>query len=213
MRHIGLFAAGMTIFLFLAYAFSSSAQNKTGINYEIRAGIGGFPLSAMSYYEDGSFDVYDDNFCSSPWSLNSIYDSNHGRVYSTGTITAEFAMVFSKRFTLSFNLGINHFWTRSYTNLSQKHYRYSRSNAFYILPEARLSYLNHPRLKLYYSFGLGFGFYNNFKEMKKEDNAPVSIELQTVPIGIAIGGKTYGFAELGLGTMFFGGRVGIGYRF
>ncbi len=37
--------------------------------------------------------------------------------------------------------------------------------------------------------------------------------LQTSPRGIMVGKKVFGFAELGVGTMYIGAMAGVGVRF
>ena len=36
---------------------------------------------------------------------------------------------------------------------------------------------------------------------------------QIIPVGICVGRKVFGFAEVGYGTMYVGGMIGVGYSF
>lgn len=71
----------------------------------------------------------------------------------------------------------------------------------------RFNYLNKPKVKLYGSLEAGailsFG----------GGSFDVTPNFQVNPIGVEWGKRFFGMAELGVGMTYFGGRLGVGYRF
>lgn len=70
----------------------------------------------------------------------------------------------------------------------------------------RYNYLNRPSVKLYGSLEAGglLSFGNDIQ---------LTYNFQVNPIGVEYGNKFFGMAELGVGMNYFGGRIGLGYRF
>lgn len=75
-----------------------------------------------------------------------------------------------------------------------------------ITVEGRFNYLNRPKFKLYGSLEAGamLSFSNDFQ---------VIPDVQLNPIGLEFGRRFFGSLEAGIGMNYFGGRVGVGYRF
>ena len=76
-----------------------------------------------------------------------------------------------------------------------------------VMPQARFSWVRKEIVKLYSSVGVGV----RAGEFDGRDDALIAAQL--VPIGINVGGRVFGFAELGFGTLYVGGMFGVGYRF
>ncbi len=70
----------------------------------------------------------------------------------------------------------------------------------------RLNYLNHETVKLYGSLEAG-------AMLAIGDSVSLGFDAQVNPIGVEFGRRFFGMAELGIGMNYFGGRIGIGYRF
>lgn len=68
------------------------------------------------------------------------------------------------------------------------------------------NWLTKKNLRMY--SGIGYGTVNN-----RIDNGHIYHGFQITPVGISFGNKVFGFAELGMGWMFFPARAGIGVRF
>lgn len=99
--------------------------------------------------------------------------------------------------------------TDSETGVETKKYAgTSRFHVYTVMPSARFKYMNHPKCTLYGSAQAGLALYliNGGKPQ------PI-FSFQINPIGVTFGSKLYGYAELGIGTQWFGGHLGIGYRF
>lgn len=78
-----------------------------------------------------------------------------------------------------------------------------KSSFFLVLPTAQYHYLNREKLQLYGNIGVGLVSYT-IKEEKNIgpesfDNNYISLAFQVNPIGLRIGQKFGGFAELGFG--------------
>ena len=76
-----------------------------------------------------------------------------------------------------------------------------------VLPQARFNWIKKEVVKVYSSVGAGV------RAGSFDERADILIAGQLVPIGINVGNKVFGFAELGIGTVYIGGMFGIGYRF
>ncbi len=91
---------------------------------------------------------------------------------------------------------------------------------YYITPmvTARFSWLNRPIVRLYSSAGVGlitdsYTWTDNTGKKHKFEYGGCGFGWQVTAIGIHIGKKLYGYAEVGLGTNYAFGCAGIGYRF
>ena len=76
-----------------------------------------------------------------------------------------------------------------------------------LLPQAQFNWLNTKNVRLYSSAGLGLAFGGYDKEFQLYPAAQLS------PLGITAGQKVFFFAEQSFGTAYFGGKLGVGYRF
>jgi len=137
-----------------------------------------------------------------------IYQNYRDAVKTTGNISAEFGWVIKRKFSIDVVLGFCPFWTAYYDALTNKKAYNSFGLTTYVVPEARMSWVNKPSFRLLSSIGLGVGL-NIGKEYK---TAAIPI-IQMDVIGIEFGRDFYGTAKLGIGTEFTGMKLGLGYRF
>ena len=84
------------------------------------------------------------------------------------------------------------------------------------VPTVRFSYLNRRNVRLYSSVGIGYGL---CLERTKDSNGALTqsyksafVPVQFTPIGVSVGRRLYGFAELTVGSM-ANLSAGIGFRF
>ena len=70
----------------------------------------------------------------------------------------------------------------------------------------RCTYMDRPAVKLYGSLEAGAMF-------AVGGDFTVVPDIQLNPIGVEFGRRFFGMAEMGVGMNYFGGRLGIGYRF
>ncbi len=97
-----------------------------------------------------------------------------------------------------------------YDNLSGD--RVIKETLNYITPmfQVRAAWLNRPYVRMYTSWALGMTMIPKTRYAARTEILPA---FQFNPIGISAGKKLFGFAEIGIGTNYFGGTCGIGYRF
>ena len=76
-----------------------------------------------------------------------------------------------------------------------------------VLPQAKFTWVNREMVRLYSSLGLGVtaGEFDGVSDCY--------LAGQAVLLGISVGRRLVGFAELGSGSMYMGGMIGVGYRF
>ena len=70
----------------------------------------------------------------------------------------------------------------------------------------RCNYLNRPSVKLYGSLEAGV-------LLSVGGGLDLTFDAQLNPIGVEFGRRFFGMVEAGVGMNYFGGRVGMGYRF
>lgn len=173
-------------------------------------GISGTPMVAGNYftrnldrtsYQDG------DNYYVSTSNYNGI-------VRSTGTFLAGIDIKFNRVIAVSVDLGLNAMWLDPSTALSDV----GTGVALYLIPKAKLYYMDRSVVRMYGYVGAGIGKYINYPGLQSGVgvdyyDGSVKLEGQFVPFGIEFGKKFFGFAELGFGTIFLGAQLGFGYRF
>ena len=189
-------------------------SNRLPYRYEVNIGWAGYPgSSALSdCFSDLFYDRYV-NSTSPSGSMGDIYADYAGPLYSTGNIAAEFNIQFRKWFALGLQAGAEGRWSPVYSSdTGEKIGKYS-GMLFYFIPYARFTYLNHRVVKLYSAVGVGVGAGYMRNGGTGYIKAASSVVGQVIPIGIMLGTRVYGLFETGIGSMYCGCRVGIGYRF
>lgn len=198
----------LVILTLLACSLTAEAGNSKGndmpYRYEIRLGWGGYPVADDNSFvgvNNHGFYSYNDN------SIGDIFSEYDGTTYMTGNIVGEMNFHFKKWFTLSVGVAANGIWKDVYS--SQTGIRMRRENGWTatLIPQARFNWVRKHYVKVYSSIGAGVraGQFDGGKD--------ILIATQVVPVGVNIGGKLFGFAEVGLGTLYIGGMFGVGYRF
>ena len=185
----------------------SKWRQKNQSPYSLRMGWGGAPEVIGQRFQDGDFsfgyvDYMPDN------RISTMYADYMGDVYSTGLISGELILNLGRVFNLSTIFGLTPMWAKAYNGQTGIGTGNEFGVAFTLVPQLKLMYCNSPTVRVYSSGGIGVGFYPGFREADS-----VMPELEIVPLGIEIGRRWYGFGEIGIGTLFMGGQVGVGYRF
>ena len=138
--------------------------------------------------------------------LNYLYRTVNGGEYMTGLISGEFNIHFSRRFTLSIEAGVNGIWGKHYNRLDGSIADKMNGATVTILPQAQLNWLNKKNVRFYSSVGLGLtagGYHDQFAAYPA---------FQLTPLGFTVGHRLFFFAEESIGTAYFGGKFGFGYR-
>ena len=178
--------------------------------YEVRIGWSGYPiLEAANFPNYGNLPFMDYDMI--PYykytSLESLYGTYQGREYMTGLISGEISIHFRKWFTLAVEAGINGMWGRVYDKYDGSFVRHTRGISLTVMPHARFYWANTKNVRFYSGIGIGLGLgqYDKYFE--------VYPAFQLSPIGFTVGRKIFAFGETSLGTAYFGGKFGVGYRF
>lgn len=169
--------------------------------YEARLGWSGYPTSDELNFAGDHGPSY------STHPIKDLFADYGGPTYMTGNIMAEMDFHFRKWFTLAVGVAANGIWMDKYDAMTDELKGRESGFTLTVLPQARFTWMNKDFIRLYSSVGAGItgGSFDGRSE--------AVIAAQAVPIGISIGGKLFGFAEVGIGTVYIGGMFGIGYRF
>ena len=187
--------------------FVAGAQDKDGkdvpYRYEVRLGWSGYPTA-----DDNNFvGVNNHGFYSYDSSISDIFSDYDGPTYMTGNITGEMNFHFKKWFTLSVGVAANMIWKNNYSSQTDEYIRTDRGYTFTLMPQARFNWVRKDIVRLYSSVGAGV------RGGRFDERGDLLLAAQLVPVGINVGDRLFGFAELGVGTLYLGGMFGIGYRF
>lgn len=77
-----------------------------------------------------------------------------------------------------------------------------------IMPNVTMNYLTRENVTLYGKLEAGIGVINF-----ECSDPSLFFAAQASPIGVTFGHSVYGFAELSVGTLYQGGKIGFGFRF
>ena len=197
--------AVLTIMLFCAVAAFAGERGKDDMpfRYEVRLGWAGYPTA-----DDNDFvGVNNHGFYTYDTSISDIFSDYDGPTYMTGNIVGEMNFHFRKWFTLSVGVAANGIWKDVYSSQTDEKLRREKGFTATVMPQARFNWVRKDIVKLYSSVGVGV------RAGKFDGRDDALLAAQLVPIGINVGGRVFGFAELGIGTVYIGGMFGIGYRF
>ena len=178
--------------------------------YEVRLGWSGYPILEAANFPNGGgspFMKYDVDPYYNYASLNNMYGTYQGPEYMTGLISGEFSIHFKRWFTLAIEAGFNGMWGRVYDKYDGSLASHTSGVSFTVIPHARFYWSNTKNVRFYSGFGLGLGLgqYDKYFEIYPA--------IQFSPIGFTVGRKIFAFGETSLGSAYFGGKFGVGYRF
>lgn len=188
--------------LALLLATGASAQDGMGYRHEVRLGIGGFPSVE-------SFGLGESLWCShfhEP-DLQALYHDGSGRLWSTGTFAAEYDWLLSKRWSLGTILSANGLAQACYDGLSGEKTGVNYGVSASVMAQSKYYYCARPLVRVYSSIAIGahcIGF---------AGDADFFLCCQFNPVGVSVGRKWAGFAQFGLGNLYFGGMIGVSRRF
>lgn len=203
-RFIYIFTAALE--LTLAAASDAQAQEKgtaaSPYKYEFRLGICGYPT--LDYENFTHF--YDDIYISyAP--IKELFSDYDGPTYMTGNIMAALDIQYRKRVTLSFGLATNGVWNDKYDAMTDQKIRHVSGVVVTALSQIKYNWVAREVVRVYSAVGLGI------TGGQFDDISDAYVAGQAVLLGVSVGRRFVGFAELGSGSMYMGGMVGVGYRF
>ena len=196
-RYMIIIVAVMTFLL----SGTAQAQETDMPKYEFRLGWSGYPTMA---YEN--FTVLP-RYTNTDTPIKDMFSDYDGNTYMTGNIMAALDIRMKKWFTFSIGVAANGVWKDVHDVVSGNKVGRVNGCIFTVMPQAKFTWVNREMLRMYSSLGLGFtsGEFDG-----TSDTYPAG---QAVLLGISVGRRLVGFAELGTGTMYMGGMIGVGYRF
>lgn len=168
-----------------------------------RIGVGGYPwVPSLLVNGIGCEPVW--NY---PATLGALFVQYEEGTYTTGNISAEYAWDFRNRFSVSVSASTDIIWTVLRDPVTSKKTDTVAGALVSLMSKARYSWVSRNVVKMYSSVSIGViaGY------AEREVVALPGIQL--TPVGIEVGRTLFGFAEVGIGTSYAGGMVGVGYRF
>ena len=184
---------------------ASQNQDEIPYRHEWRFGVAGFPIMEMLMYSDWGYDAMIDP-AFTYIDTDRLYRDYEGTRRMIGLLSAEYSINYRKRFTFAAGAYLSTAWNNVYG------YDGTRKGAdmgfgLTIMPTARFKYVSREAFNMYGSVGLGLiaGYFDK--------EAYVYPTFQLVPVGFTFGRKVYGFGEFGLGSLYIGFNIGVGYRF
>lgn len=188
-----------------------------GFDFEVRAGIGGYPLLEVSNFghigASGFFGYYFDADPNYTETLAGIYLPGLGYGYMTGVISLELDFNIKRWFAFTLGIGTNAAFQDVFDPMTGGKMGRNKAAAITILPEARFNWLNRDIVRLYSAIGIGLGIDVASDIRYNETETGFYPVAQFTPVGISLGRRVYWFAECGLGLQYIGGMTGIGVRF
>jgi len=202
----------------LSAAVSLKAQDDEGLKMTVRLGIG-TPGAGPDYFTEGTG--------SYTYGLSGIYGDYYGPATTSGTITADVSFMLGRHFALGIDLGFGHYGNTLYNGITDEVVKKRNGYALYAVPTIKVYYLDKNMVSLYSAAGLGVAKYAGFDNLintytttdykgrtwSHTEDRTFKFEAQFTPFGIQVGKRLFGFGEVCLGTMLFGVRGGIGYKF
>lgn len=209
--------------IFLAVALSilaGSAADLPARGKDTTSFVRGSELSLTWGVAPLDYILMGDNFGTRPFP--DVYDGNSitdylysrryygGNGYITGAVNIAYSYRFKKWFELSLIFSYSGYFRQFYDTMTDR--PAFRQNGFSVsfVPFVRFVWLNRPVVKMYSGLGIGCSFAGDVTPLERSTVIIPAIDI--TPIGIKVGKKIYGLAEVSLGTT---GAVsaGIGYRF
>lgn len=184
-------------------ASASSRRVELPFDYEVRLGWGGYPALDEIYFDSSQY--YSPQQYRS--SISSLYSDYDGPLYSTGAIYADFSFLFKRWFSLSLGINCDILFGNTYNALTGKKTGNRNVSVFTLIPQARFYYLNREYVRMYSSIGAGLvcGVSRESQELMPAFHVAL--------LGVTVGRKLFGFAEVGTGSIYAGIMAGIGVRF
>ena len=200
--------------------------------WDVRFSVAGAPSHAANLFLNGNgwtfnlVDYYVDVLNVRDYGkefMSYLYSDYYGPTRTLGAISIGADYAVCKWFSVSMDFAVTSFWRDRYNGVGGGPAGSDDGTAFYLLPRAKFMYMNRRYVRLYGSLGIGAAFYSGFDKLtysytdgrgsvQFEDNSfrPCG---QFSPIGVEFGNKLFGFAEIGIGSLYAGMQAGIGYKF
>lgn len=164
-----------------------------------------WPFFARTNFNGYTLKQMSDFFETRKSTLSYVYSDYTGETHCTGSFIAEYNMLFTSGRALSIDLAASFFWKERFNGISGDKEEARHGTVLYLLPKYRFGYLTRKTVRLYGDFGIGAGLYFGF-------GSKLRPAFQINPIGLEVGNKIYGMMQIGFGSLYTGGSIGIGYK-
>lgn len=207
------------LMLALVMVMGATAKAQEDSGFSLSVNWGGWPLLEDVCF--GGFGI--GNFYPSHGipSLGSLYKDSYSDKKSTGAIAVVGDLPVKRWLSVPLIMSTNLVW-QNHTSIKTHSTHCDMDGTVQFMSGLRLKYLNRPKFNFYSALNIGVGMITDSMHTMSTINGVTTEKyrktydlfpaVQVVPFGVRIGGKIYGTAELGLGTQYFGGMVGIGVR-
>lgn len=196
-------------------SLNASAQSeKSGV--DLTLGWGGYPVKEALFFGVNHFDHFES------YDLSGLYRDSVGNVVSLGTLSLQADLPVKRWLSVPLIVSGNLVLT-SLSEPVNDRVRSVPGGTFSFQAGVRFKYMNRPRVNFYSGLSVGIGFCSDYNTIQYSNDGKTIVtkyrpyfeflpEFQVVPFGVRFGGKVYGVAEIGLGTLYCGGLLGIGVR-
>lgn len=179
---------------------------------EISFGIGNMPfLSEFGESGIGEFPRLENRRVGYSGDLYDVYRTRFTQIRCIPVLSLDYRYSLARRVSLGADLSATRVWGQGYNLVSGTEAAKKEITAFYLIPRFRYDYLVSRNWRLFGHVGLGAGWWTGREDMEKISKVVFAGEL--VPIGVTFGRRFFGGAELVYGTVTFGVRASVGYRF
>lgn len=155
--------------------------------------------------------------------ISDYYRNYHGPAYDSGCYSIGAEYYFARWFSLAADFCIEGLWMDLFDRHTDTRTGTDLGIALSLMPQAKFVYLHRPMVRVYSSIGIGATGYIGFDSKKDryiDETGPhctygnaLSLTIQFTAIGVEVGRKFFGFAEIGTGALYSGIRAGAGYKF
>ena len=163
--------------------------------------------SGTPYGDEDKLLYYNDRMSLTYNPLDYMFSDYDGPTYTTGNFIAEINFLRGRRWTFSLAFAANGLWKDCYDSMTDEHVGRISGFSATVMPQARFNWINSDVLKIYSSVGLGLSV-GSFDRITRGYGA-----YQLGIIGLQVGRRFFVFGEAGLGSVYMGGKGGVGYRF
>ena len=206
-----------TLILALCFCQMAVAQKSNFTpEHEFRLGVGAYPLaeSIDYFFRSTPFYHYGDDKGYPGSDYESALNYTGPRIF-TGSISAGYTYNVLHWLSVGGAFTYSGDYQKRYDRATDQEQEKNKANRFYLMPMLRFNYLNRPAIRLYSQVGVGISYMNEREYFKDKlyTTSGWGTSAQITLIGISVGKKLFGFAEV-LGTGVQGSVVvGIGYKF
>lgn len=163
--------------------------------------------SGSPFGDENNLSLYNDGMSMYDNPLSYIFSDYDGPTYVTGNIIAEFAFLKKKRWVISAAVAANGIWKDCFDSATDGKVGRISGCSVTVMPFVRFNWIDRDYLKLYSSAGFGLTV-GSFDEVTESYGT-----FQLGLLGIQVGRRFFVFAEAGAGSLYMGGKCGVGYRF